>query len=296
MRIVRRTGMWVLVAAVMLAAGAVQAGNNPNGIVFRAVGFAAGEAEISGSQIKCQIPDIQGAIREGLFSFGLWNTYGAQSLFYPDVNNPLGNPCGGWLQLQSSLLEQGIALEKVELRFAIPGAGRFRQFVPTRNRFPIACRDFRSATLFVGGVLGPSNGMIPGSGSGAPNVVFVQLLPMVTPQLLSCLREQYAGLSTDLFVSLPLDIKTTAVGRSDAGVIYRSNTIRYNLTLRHTCGNGRIDDGELCDPNSSFDSCNGYCNAGTCTLPLGKGCTTDAECAHGTCVAPDDPSECICIF
>ena len=23
---------------------------------------------------------------------------------------------------------------------------------------------------------------------------------------------------------------------------------------------------------------------------------TDAECARGTCVAPDDPSECICVF
>jgi len=295
MRIVRRTGMWALVAAVVLTAGAGQAGNNPNGIVFRAVGFAAGQAEISGGQIKCEIPDIQGGIREGNFSFGLWNTYGIQSLSFPDANHPFGNPCGGWLQLQSNLMDQGIVLEKVELHFAIPGAGRFRQFVPTRNRFPIACRDFRAATLYAGAVLNPVNSKDQSSSSGAPNVAFVQLLPMVSPQLLSCLREQYAGLSTDLFVSLPLVIKTTAVGRSDSGEEYRSNTIRYNLSLRHTCGNGRVDDGELCDPNAP-NTCAGYCSAGVCTLPRGKGCTTDAECVQGTCVPPDDPSECICTY
>lgn len=295
MRIVRRRGMWALVAAVVMAAGPVHAGSNPNGIVFRAVGFAAGEAEISGGQIKCEIPDIQSAIRESAFSFGLWNTYGVENLFFPDVNHPFANPCGGWLQMQSNLLDQSIALEKVELRFAIPGAGRFRQFVPTRNRFPIACRDFRSATLFVGAVMNPVNSMGVNSSSGAPNVAFVQLLPMVTPQLLQCLRDQYAGLSTDLLVSLPLVIRAVGVGRADSGQVYRTNVARYTLTLRHTCGNGRVDDGEFCDPNAP-NTCSGYCNAGACSLPLGRVCTTDADCAQGTCIAPDDPSECLCTY
>jgi len=296
MRIVGRTGMWALVAAVMLAAGSVHAGSNPNGIVFRAVGFAGGEAEISGGQIKCEIPDIQSAIREGNFSYGLWNTYGFESLFFPDTSNPFGNPCGGWIQLQSNLVDQGLQLEKVELRFAIAGAGRFRQFVPTRRRFPIACRDFRNYTLFAGATMNPVNSMTPNSSSGAPNVAFVQMLPMVSPQLLGCLRDQYAGLSTDLFVSLPLIVKAKAVARADSGEVYNSNTIRYTLTLRHTCGNGRIDDGEFCDPNSTIDACSGYCNAGVCTLPLGRGCVTDAECSQGTCVAPDDPAECSCTY
>jgi hypothetical protein len=34
-----------------------------------------------------------------------------------------------------------------------------------------------------------------GSGSGAPNVTFVQLLPLVSPDLLACLRAQYAWLA-----------------------------------------------------------------------------------------------------
>ena len=295
MRIVRRSGMWALVAAAMLAAGPVHAGNNPNGIVFRAVGFAAGEAEISGGQIKCKIPDIEGAIRDGAFAYGLWNTYGVQSLAFPDVNSPFGNPCGGWLQLQNNLFGQAIAVERVEFRFAIPGAGRLRQFVPTRHRFPIACRDFRSATLFTGGVLNPANSSDSNSVSGAPNVAFLQMVPMVTPQLLACLRTVYAGISTDMLVSLPLVIRATAVGRSDAGEVYRSNTARYTLTLRHTCSNGRVDDGEECDP-SAPDTCSGICDGTTCSLPVGRACTVDSDCLQGTCVTPDDPSECICVY
>jgi len=296
MRIVRRTGMWALVAAVVLAAGSVHAGNNPNGVVFRAVGFAGGEAEISGGQIKCKIPDIDGAIRDGAFSFGLWNTYGFQSLFFPDVNQPFGNPCGGYLQLQSNLFGQAISVERVEFRFAIPGAGRLRQFVPTRHRFPIACRDFRTATLFTGAVLNPANSTEINSSSGAANVAFLQMVPMVTPQLLQCLQSTYAGISTDMFVSLPLVIRATAVGRADSGEIYRSNTARYTLTLRHTCGNGRVDDGEECDPTSTIDTCSGICSLGTCSVPVGRSCTTNADCLQGTCVAPDDRSECLCAY
>ena len=295
MRIVRRTGMWALVAAAMLAAAPVHASNNPNGVVFRAVGFASGEAEISGGQIKCKIPDTDGAIRDTAFQYGLWNTYGFQSLSFPDVNQPFGNPCGGYLQVQNNLFNQAIQVERVEFRFAIPGAGRLRQFVPTRRKFPIACRDFRAATLYTGAALNPVGS--PGnSSSGAPNVAFMQMIPMVTPQLLHCLRSVYAGISTDMLLSLPLVIKATAVGRADSGDIYRSNTARYTLTLRHLCGNGRVDDGEDCDPMAPFDSCDGRCLAGACSIPAGATCTVDADCLQGTCVAPDDPSECICTY
>jgi hypothetical protein len=283
-----------MMLGLVLAAGPLHAGNNPNGIVFRAVGFAAGEAEISGGQIKCEIPDVESAIRDGAFSYGLWNTYGVESLFFPDANHPFANPCGGWLQLQSNLLDQSISIERVELRFAIPGAGRFRQFVPTRRRFPIACRDFRRATLFVGGVVNPVNSMNDNSSSGAPNVAFLQLLPMVTPQLLQCLRDQYAGLSTEMFVSLPLVIRARALGRADSGEKYTSNTARYTLTLRHTCGNGRVDDGELCDPNAP-NTCVGSCQNGFCSQAQALACLSDADCL-GTCIAPDDPSECVCVY
>src|SRR4029453_14578937 len=94
----------------------------------------------------------------------------------------------------------------------------------------------------------PASSTDTNSSSGQANVAFLQLIPMVSPQLLHCLRSVYAGIYTDMFVSPPLVIRATAVGRADSGDVYRSNTARYTLTLRHTCGNGRVDDGEECDP------------------------------------------------
>ena len=122
---------------------------------------------------------------------------------------------------------------------------------------------------------------------------------MIPPGLLLAwllARHRFRGrVLLDTLVSLPLVIRAVATARADSGEVYRSNTARYTLTLRHTCGNGRIDDGEQCDPNAP-DACSGFCNLGSCTLPVGRACTTDADCLTGTCIAPDDPSECICTY
>lgn len=126
------------------------------------------------------------------------------------------------------------------------------------------------------------------------------MLPLVSPQTIGCLRSQYAPLSADLFTSLPLVIRATAVGRSDSGDQYRSNTLAYHLTLRHTCGNGRIDDGEKCD-TAAPDVCSGFCVIpqgaanGTCSNEVARLCRADADC-HGSCSPPNNPTECTCVY
>ena len=65
--------------------------NNPNGMAFRAVGWFKGKAEISAGDIKCEIPSVTSAIFEGAFAMGLWNTYGFQTLMFPDTSNPFAN-------------------------------------------------------------------------------------------------------------------------------------------------------------------------------------------------------------
>ncbi|HYR95109.1 MAG TPA: hypothetical protein VEM57_00180 [Candidatus Binatus sp.] len=301
MRIIGRWAVGVAVlAGVLAAAGVARADNNPNGTVFRAVGWFGGKGEITPQAIKCETPTISSAIAEGAFSFGMWNTYGVQTLFYPDINNPFGNPCGGWIQLQNNLTDQAIQLDHFELRYKIPNAARYRGSVPTRNSFPIACRELRRDSMFVGAVINPITSKQDQSGSGSPNVTFIQMLPLVTPQMIYCMRGQYAPLDPNTFVSLPLVIRATGVGFSDSGAEYRTNTIAYHLTLRHSCGNGRVDDGELCDPAAPF-TCAGFCVIppgapnGTCSNESRRLCRADPDC-QGTCNPPNNPTECVCVY
>jgi hypothetical protein len=287
-------GVVAVLVATMLVAGTAGADNNPNGSAFRAVGWFSGHAEITESEIKCEVPTVSSAIGDGLFNMGLWNTFGVPNYTFPNVNGPFSNPCGGWIQMQNNLFGQAIQIDHVELRFKIPGARRFRQFVPARNGFPLACREFRRDNLFVGAVINPIDSGVDQSGSGSPNVAFIQMIPLVSAQMFSCLRAQYGPLSTDVFTSLPLVIRATVVGVSDAGDTFRTNTIPYTLNLRHTCGNGRIDDGEVCDPATPFLSCFEACLSGACAF-TNRPCRVNPDCP-GTCLGADNPNECSCVF
>ena len=284
-------------AAVLtvLAATPGRADNNPNGMVFRAVGWFKGKAEITEGRINCEIPNVTNAISEGSFAMGLWNTFGQPTIYYPDINGQFANPCGVWMQLQNNLFNQAINLDRVQLVFRIPGARRFVSAgVPTKNQFPSACRTMRKTTLFMGNRLNPANSSVDTSSSGAPNVAFIEMLPLVAPDLISCLRDSYAPLSTQIFTSLPLVIHGTAFGTSDNGDPFKSNTIRYTLNLRHLCGNGRVDDGEQCDP-SAPNTCFGSCQQNKCSQADNIPCTTDADCS-GVCMTPNNPTECICVY
>jgi hypothetical protein len=281
--------------ATVLMAGTVLAGSS-DFLVFRQIGWWRGKAEISSGEIKCEIPTVTTAIADGAFSVGIWNTYGEQTLFFPDENAVFGNPCGGWLQFQSFLFDQFLSVDHITLKYRIAGARRFRAFVPTRGGLPAACRQFRKATVYTGMLIPPANSVDhPVSGSGQDNAVFLKINPIVSPQLLYCLRQQYAALDPTLFTSFPLVTTAQAFARSDAGKNYTSNPTSYHLTLRHTCGNGRVDDGEFCDPNSIVNTCAGACASGVCTNNNAISCTTSADCT-GTCIGQGDPMECTCTF
>ena len=278
----------------MLVARSVCAGGS-DGFVLRAEGFVKGKAEISAGDIKCEVPNVTSAIGDGAFSMGLWNTFGSPTLLFPDPANPFGNPCGVWLELRNTMVTQGITVDRVDVRFRIAGALRYRHYLATRNGFATACRSLRTTVFFLGTRLEAATGATD-SESGAPNVAFVQLLPFVSPDLLACLRAQYAPLAIELLVSLPLVATVTARGTSDSGDAYRANVVGYTLLLRHTCGNGRVDDGEQCDPTAGGPACLvGPCTGGHCSGDMGVPCATDGDCA-GRCVARGAPSECTCFF
>jgi len=300
MRIAERRPIVVALLAVVVASGAAWATNNPNGSAFRAVGFFQGKSSISAGEITCEIPTISSAIGDGAFAMGLWNTFGIPTLHFPDLNSPVGNPCGGWIELQNNLLDQAIALDHINLRYRIPRARRFRQYVPSKKGFPRACKKFRRAKLFVGGVLQPSNSSSDNAPSGAPNVTFIQLIPLISGQVISCLRDQYASLPADLYTSLPLQVNVKAIARSDSGDTFIANAIKYTLDLRHSCGNGRLDDFEICDPNAP-STCVGFCKIdsgaafGTCSHNLDLSCRSDSDCL-GVCLDGNTPTECVCVY
>lgn len=293
MRKTGRGSILIGILASMFTAGVVHASGD-QALVFRAVGFYQGEADISEGSITCEIPNVQNAFVDNGYSMGLWNSFGTPTLSFPDQNNPFGDPCGGWIQLRNNMTLNGINLERVEIKMRIPGAGRFSNLVPTRKGFPLACKQFSKVKFFTGARLDPIDSEITGSNSGAPNVAFVQMIPMVSPQLIQCLRSQYTPLPTDVLSSVPLVISAKAVGRADDGSTYRTNTIRYTLTLRHVCGNGRLDDGEECDPNAPNTCFLGLCQDGECG-DSGFPCFSDADCI-GTCSEAGDPFECNCVF
>jgi hypothetical protein len=281
-----------VLATMTLVVAAATAHANSDGLVLRAGGFF--DAESSGSGGTCTVPGINSGIAVSSDTVGIGNTFGVPTFQYPSTS------CGGWLQLINSMTQQGINIEKVDIRLRIAGANRYRQFVPTRKGFPTACRQLRNSAVFSGMHLFPlgTDPSFGNTGSGAAHVGFVNLFPMVSAQVMTCLREQYSALPPDLYVSFPLIIRAVATGLTESGQTVRSNPAQFTLTLLHLCGNGRIDFGEECDPNAAIDACNaGFCDlqGGTCTLAASHRCASDADC-QGTCLPQGDPMECNCAF
>jgi hypothetical protein len=276
-------------AAMMLLVGAWPA-RASDGLVLRAVGFFEAEASGTGT---CEIPTIADGIPVSSDTVGLSSTFGFPTIQYPE------SICLGWMEVQNNMTVQGIDVTKVSIRLKIAGANQFRSFVPTRKGFPTACQQLRNYTVFTGAHLFPV-GTPPeygNTGSGAPHVAFVNLLPMVTAQVFNCLREQYGTLPPDVFASFPLVIRATAHGVADDGGKHKSNQIRFTLNLVRFCGNGRIDFGEQCDPNGPNACSVGPCDlqSATCANNDAVPCQTDADCG-GTCLPQGDPMECSCLY
>ena len=296
MRIVSGWRWMAMAVLLVVAAGEARAGTS--GLVLRAVGWYKGEENISSNNIRCQVPSNDNAIADGLYTMGLWNTFGQQTLQFPDRNSAFANPCGGWIQLWNSMTQQGITLNRIDLRYRIGGAKRFSALVPQKRNFPTECKTFRKASLYAGIRLAPNQPQVPpNSSSGLPNEAFLQVLPMVSSSLFTCLREQYAPLSTDVFVDLPLIIKARVHGIADNGNKYQSNVVKYTLNLRHTCGNQSVDLGEDCDASATGTQCSSgaICVAGVCAADPTRACNVDADCL-GTCQPAGNAEECLCVY
>jgi hypothetical protein len=281
-----------LAASVLIAAaGTAHAGPPSDGLSLRAVGLFEAESSSGGS--TCTVPSADEGILLNSDQIGLWTTDGAATRGYPL------SACGGWMELQNVMTAQGVSIDRVDIRLRIAGAGRFRQYVPTRNGFPTACLSLRKSTIFAGAHLFPlgTDPTFGNTGSGEPHIAFVNLFPMVDAQVIGCLREQYAGLPANVYTSFPLIIRMIASGITDSGQQLKSNAIKFTLSLQHFCGNGRVDAAEQCDPNAPGQCDAAFCDPQerTCKGDSSIFCTTDADC-QGRCLPEGDPNECSCLF
>jgi hypothetical protein len=205
---------WVVVVLVALAGAGPARGDD--GLVLRARGFVRGRSEIVRDRVRCEVPSDGAAVPDTSFVIGLLATAGIPTVVFPDPNNPFADPCGGWLQMQSSLAAQGIQLDGVELRYRL-GGGAGSAGVPLRRGFPRACRRLRQARLTVGLRLDPEAA-----------TAYLPVLPMVSPNLLRCLQDALAAAP---LVSVPLRIRARVSGLADAGGRFTSNPAGYTLTL-----------------------------------------------------------------
>lgn len=282
----------VALAAITLVAGTQVARADDLGLVLRAVGFFQAQSTgVAGG--VCTIPTSSTGVPLSSDTIGLWDTFGVPTIQYPI------DSCNGWMELQNNMTSQGISIDRVDLKLRIEGAGRFRQFVPTRNGWPTACKQLRHATVFSGAHLFPfgTDPSYGNTGSGEAHLAFVNLFPMVSSQVIHCLRQQYAALPSDVYVSFPLIIQATASGITDSGGRAKSNPLQFTLNLLHLCGNGRVEPGEQCDPNATLNACVGTCDASkhVCDQNPTIACLTDGDCV-GSCLPQGDPMECSCAF
>ncbi|HEY8517379.1 MAG TPA: hypothetical protein VIS07_17850 [Candidatus Binatia bacterium] len=195
-------------AAAVLAGCGGGGGNNDQGIVFRAGGTFQSQASIQPDQITCTEPiTVDGAIADNTATISLSGT-----TFFPNPNDPFGDPCGGWLQLINNLSNQFINVTEVVFSYDIPGAAV--QIGPH--------------AINIGATIPPTTfqGTTP---SGEPNVVFVSLQGnIVPPQIMAQLNQNVNRLPAPPYV---MNVFMYARGRSDQGTNYETNEIGYTITV-----------------------------------------------------------------
>jgi hypothetical protein len=209
----------VVIASVVVVQQAPAFRSNPNGIVFRAIGIFQGEVE----EGKCKVPTASQAIADGSRSIcrdateivSAEGTSVFPTVMFPELAT-FANFCGGFVGMQNNMINQAINVSKVKIRYRIPGRG-----------FPVLCRGFRVFKTFIGSRIDPFNSINP-SPFGAPNINFVQLLPIYSPEMFDCLRDPQRG---NVQAPVTVGARIILFGQMDDGGKIKSNRVRYSLTL-----------------------------------------------------------------
>ena len=182
-------------------------GNNDQGIVFRAVSFVRGPESIDADQIRCTEPTTQNAIVDSSWVISL-----TQQSFYPNRNDPFGNPCGGYIALENNLATMAINVQEITVEYEIPGAG----ITPPENSISFGLRINPTTSL-------------DESSSGQVNLVYSQLVGQMLPEQMITWLDQ----NQNVLPSTPYSMNAffRARGQADNGTRYTTNEIGYQFTI-----------------------------------------------------------------
>ena len=197
-----------LAGAMFLAGcGGGGAGNNNQGIVFRATGFVRGLESIQAGRISCTEPNVQSAVIDQAFTLSIGTV-----LDFPNRNDPLANPCGGYIGLQNNLDTMSMNVQEISVRYEIPGAAIE---IPTHSisfgqTIPPALSDSETPT-------------------GEPNLIYAELVGQMVPRNIIVFLNQ----NVNLLPATPylMNAFFLARGQADNGDQFQSNEIGYQFTI-----------------------------------------------------------------
>jgi hypothetical protein len=197
----------VLSAALATAMGCGgSGGNNDQGIVFRATGMFRGLENIDETEITCTEPSIETAIVDLSWELRL------SMRAFPDRNDPFADPCGGYIALQNNLTQLNINVQRINIRYEVPGAS-----IPIPDQ-PIPA----------GPTIPPASSpvVLP---SGLPNLLYVQLNEQLVPNVIMVFLNQ----NVDRLPATPyfMTAFVSATGISDTGEEYTTNEVGYDFTV-----------------------------------------------------------------
>jgi len=210
---VKRTWRWsglACVLALVAGCGGGSSGNNDQGIVFRASGIFRTLTNITPDRITCTEPiTVESAISDTSGTISLSTTQ-----FYPDRNDPVGDPCGGQLALQNSLTSQSINVQFVTIDYEVAGAA---VQVPTY-------------VANTGITIPPPTCETCLFSSGQPGLVYLLFNEggLVPEQIITFLNQNVNRLPSPPY---QMNLNITASGQSDQGTNYETNVTGYTITV-----------------------------------------------------------------
>jgi hypothetical protein len=207
--VLRKTCWGGLVVALGLFIGCGgSGGNNDQGIVFRATGIFRTLTSVSGGTITCTDPITTAqAITDSAGRISLSSTR-----FYPDRNDGVADPCGGYVGLQNNLSQQSVNAQFASVRYEVPGSAVQVPDNPVNVGLtvpPPSCEDCTS--------------------SGLPGLAYLPLVQQLVPEPIIAFLNQFQNqLPTPPY---QMNVFVTVSGQSDQGTNYTTNEIGYTITV-----------------------------------------------------------------